>query len=590
MNQNWILLIIIVIIIIIVIVVISNNASNSNKINKTVNKIQTKNIKLESHSDTEIVENENDEYNKLDNKIDNKVLVSSSIFEPLTLITPAITSTPCTECINCPNPCPACAPCICPTPSDLHCAGGIGTNCTLNTDCVNGLSCSGGKCICPKPPAPTVKSIITNGGVTTITWHASAGATSYNIFISGPSPETYLFYNSLSLEVALIEGLYSLLIYAVSASCGEGLPSFSQFNIGQCQADANCPHDMVCNQITGQCVSCLTNTDCPSGDTCLNGTCVQCTSDSQCSDGLVCKSFTCTTCIANNECPFGTVCGSSGLCVVPQCLTSAGCITPPNLVCDTTNFTCVECVSAIDCGGAPNTCTNNLCCFLDPPGITSLVGTNATNSSIAVNFTATVAFTNIKCIFNISVGAGVTIYTSPAIAGLTGTYTLTESNTGVPLYPNTNYTIGLQYQQPCGNTIFTFRTLTMPTSGVSTVNNGFFSNPTNINTGMIVQDLSGPFCNTPGCTFVVSGKVLLSQTPAFHPNLATEVISNLTPVAGTNLCIANTECLADFLAPWAPIVPIAGQTWYGIIMADKGFYTIPSTSDPSGAIPFVNFT
>lgn len=63
--------------------------------------------------------------------------------------------------------------------------------------------------------------------------------------------------------------------------------------------------------LTGQCVDCLTDDDCPEGICNLSGVCraPECTAEADCDDGLVCDQQRCrTTCISDFDCPPDWLC------------------------------------------------------------------------------------------------------------------------------------------------------------------------------------------------------------------------------------------------------------------------------------------
>jgi Cys-rich repeat protein len=104
-----------------------------------------------------------------------------------------------------------------------------------------------------------------------------------------------------------------------------------------CWSNKNCSkYGLKCDVSAGQCVQCVTNTDCPSGDTCSSGHCVVpttkttttttttgCTSNATCSAGTVCNTTThaCVQCVSNADCPSGDVC-QSAMCVASTTATT----------------------------------------------------------------------------------------------------------------------------------------------------------------------------------------------------------------------------------------------------------------------------
>ena len=114
----------------------------------------------------------------------------------------------------------------------------------------------------------------------------------------------------------------------------------------------------VCS--VGQCVTCASSTDCPSGKKCNNGTsCVDCLMAGDCMPGQKCVSNSCLSgCDASNPCPSGKVCDpTAGACVT--CASSADC-KAPTAVCQTSTHSCVGCVVDGDCM-AGNVCVQGSC-------------------------------------------------------------------------------------------------------------------------------------------------------------------------------------------------------------------------------------
>lgn len=143
------------------------------------------------------------------------------------------------NCEDCPEPCQECPDCNCP--ECPKCPGGIGDRCENDDCCAKGLKCVDDVCVCVKPEAPMLTNLVTAAGITTISWTAVPGATSYHIFVNGPDPQTVLFYNDTTIEFNLLLGMYEVKIYAVSDDCGEGPPLMAEFLTDMCVSDQQCP-------------------------------------------------------------------------------------------------------------------------------------------------------------------------------------------------------------------------------------------------------------------------------------------------------------------------------------------------------------
>jgi len=240
----------------------------------------------------------------------------------------------CPQCPACPD-CPKCMP-TCPSPcADCPtCPKGLNGTCTTNTDCVGGLSCVQGSCVCVKPAAPLnlqVEDFPADPPVDklVISWDPVPGADYYNIFIDGPSQSqaVILFHTGTTLiHNIIIPGFYTIIVFAGDNDCGTGASStingvvpgnepFGSFyafpyyarewspnkgicvvcisddqcfgNTPVCNVDAGvcvpsvCTSDQqcfgntpICNTAAGNCVQCLTSPDCPNGYVCTGNTCV----------------------------------------------------------------------------------------------------------------------------------------------------------------------------------------------------------------------------------------------------------------------------------------------------------------------------
>lgn len=145
---------------------------------------------------------------------------------------------------------------------------------------------------------------------------------------------------------------------------------------GRCLPYCNIPFDCVdgllCNNLTGRCVFCLTNTDCAVGLFCNTtiGSChyPTCTYNSECvsrhNSSSVCSAVTGTCvfvseggsgtgppCSQSGECPYsGQYCNNqTGECMASSCTSNASC--EPGSLCDVTMGECVTmaCASNEDC-------------------------------------------------------------------------------------------------------------------------------------------------------------------------------------------------------------------------------------------------
>lgn len=597
MDQKWIVLLVIIILVLIIIVAVNNN--NNENVKSSKPKISN-------------TKSNNNQIN--DENVQEKILTKTS-------------QVPCSQC---PDPCPTCPDCNCPPPPP-PCPGGIGSSCTLNADCVNGLSCVTGPdllntCVCPKPDPPTITSITFELGKSTITWAPSVGASSYNIFIFGPSPQTFLFYVGTTLELILEEGLYSILIYGVSLNCGEGLPTFGQFTIGFCAADANCPNGFSCDVNSGQCIECITDTGCQNnsnGSRCFQGNCVECTEDVQCPRGYVCRGLKCVQCTTNSDCPNGQVCSddkcivkgcvtnlecpdplvcNGEICVPPECVVSADCAgNPKGEVC--LDNLCVECLTAADCGGAPNTCIANKCCNLIPPVITAISSQLSSNSQINVTYTSSQNLTGLKIVYELSDPVSTTpFYTSPELNtnSLTnvGQITITQLIISQLLFPNIAYRVRVKVITSCGATDYSNGSVTtMPTQPIA---------------GVILTQPGASLVNTTGLFISVGGGTLpplvinstlagyvVSRNASIHPNLA-QMVTTFLPQIFTD-CNDNpppnfilTSCVSiTWGGGWINnFNPVPGETVYVRVYLANGYDAgVPGSTGSISALssqqPFV---
>jgi len=164
---------------------------------------------------------------------------------------------------------------------------------------------------------------------------------------------------------------------------------------------AGCPSSKHCNTTDGNCVDCLSDSNCfGSSPFCKtsNHTCVACQTDSNCGPGRTCNTSN-NTCTAQT-CTTGTDCGHaefphciSGTC--QQCAVNVDCTGNPTYstqgknFCNTSN-TCVQCNVDADCPTSPNAiCTDGTCINTTPPVITTVTPTTSVDSSVAGTYTKT---------------------------------------------------------------------------------------------------------------------------------------------------------------------------------------------------------
>ena len=140
---------------------------------------------------------------------------------------------------------------------------------------------------------------------------------------------------------------------AGAADCGPGQLCVDGLCVDQnaCVDDADCsPPLSTCRTATGECVECLADADCPSGERCVAYTCrAGCSSDGDCSDPTpFCRpdGAECVECLDDAHCDAGAVC-DDGRCTVPaECQADDEC--DPGQIC--VDGACHSgCRSARDC-------------------------------------------------------------------------------------------------------------------------------------------------------------------------------------------------------------------------------------------------
>ena len=125
-----------------------------------------------------------------------------------------------------------------------------------------------------------------------------------------------------------------------------------------CTANSHCAHfspTPVCNSPSGgTCVQCVDHSDCPTVALaqCLSNTCITCTENSHCTHlapNSLCNTTNgeCVECLSISDCTGGKICSPSGACI--PCTDSSECTLDPILFCNTTIGACVECLADANC-------------------------------------------------------------------------------------------------------------------------------------------------------------------------------------------------------------------------------------------------
>jgi len=109
-----------------------------------------------------------------------------------------------------------------------------------------------------------------------------------------------------------------------------------------CTKSSDCSAGNVCS-VAGRCVQCVSNSDCAVNQQCVTNSCFnQCSNDTMCPGGY-CVSGVCAACRNNADCPTTQYC-AQGACH-PQCTVNANC--PGVQICDPATKTCVTPCSAM---------------------------------------------------------------------------------------------------------------------------------------------------------------------------------------------------------------------------------------------------
>ena len=111
-----------------------------------------------------------------------------------------------------------------------------------------------------------------------------------------------------------------------------------------CSATGNPCFPQICDEASDSCTGCTTNEECDDGNVCT---------DDVCSAGI-CE-YTANTA----SCDDGLYCTGTEACVDGSCVSSGDPCSPP-LLCSESLTSCVECLTAADCGDG-NVCTDDIC-------------------------------------------------------------------------------------------------------------------------------------------------------------------------------------------------------------------------------------
>lgn len=414
------------------------------------------------------------------------------------------------------------------------------------------------------------------------------------------------------LIVGIIIGVVVLIIIIIIIILLTRRSSSSTPTTTTCKSNSDCSGSTsVCNTSTGKCVGCLNDTNCgsifPKCDTTTNK-CVGCLDNSSCSGATpVCDTTAkvCVGCLTNTNCVSPQICNTtSKTCVDPQCLTNANCLSTPATpkctagnvcaqcnvsldcannsiyssqgknICDITNNSCVGCLTAADCGGAPNTCNNGTCCILTAPVVTFVTSEATSDSVIGVVYTSAINLTNRHLIYELSDPvSGMAFYTSGQIpTGSTinsGQIIIKQSDTQKYFFPGYAYQVKVKIVAACGTTAYSNGlSTTIPPQTVAGTASVFGE----LNPNQVVCQLT----NVAQGQFMVNSSpaiLVVSRTSGIHPNLAEMITGNVpqssrvcTPQDPPNTAATCTQ--ATWISPWTgngtgnDPAPLLGETWY----------------------------
>lgn len=369
-----------------------------------------------------------------------------------------------------------------------------------------------------------------------------------------------------------------------------------------CLGTPNCQSYQTCNANTCQNQTCTTTPDCihPETPFCVTGFCQQCVTNTDCSSNPIYsgdgKNF----------------CDPSNTCV--ECLVDTNCPTTPNATCET-GVCCDKnppVILFVGTNTAANSSINGSYAWtqtgadltvvvklqaLSVPATGSITGTTMTVTSVGNGFPLRVGTwivgdgsvlpgTQITALGTGTGGIGTyTINRSQTLpldsldayediflttpAGPTGTFMLTQSNTGLTFYPNESYAIVIMLTSSCVTVHSLAWTFTMPSCA-------FLAAPT-LNPGT-AADVNGAIKGFRVNSNVILGAasgMVITRIQGAHPNLVFpghgHVVRNVTGVpAGPSYTYTALWTAPPALTTTGgtPDV-VAGQTWYGRLFRES---------------------
>ena len=168
------------------------------------------------------------------------------------------------------------------------------------------------------------------------------------------------------------QGCVTLLLCTSESQCPTGQTCVAGSCVSRCQSSRDCLPSQQC--IEGKCrPACSDNSHCPASQTCLNSVCVpeaRCRSDKDCGEGLSCQTTAGQAAECRNPCQGPVLCGRNAVCSVsptrqPVCRCKEGYFGNPQD--DQIGCLRIECSKDSDCS-ADKRCHDNRCkiaCMID---------------------------------------------------------------------------------------------------------------------------------------------------------------------------------------------------------------------------------